>query len=165
MSTRVTRWLAAIEERDLLWLAGLLEGEGSFGKASPSMPGSPRVVVSMTDEDVIQRVATLWGMTVFRHHRGKEKGWKPTCITRLSGGKAVALMKRLRPLMGQRRQAQIDAAIATWCGPKKVKISLEQGAEITVRFREGEKAVDLAAEYGVTKWSIYAIHQGRYFGK
>src|SRR5262245_20148534 len=41
------------------WLAGLLEGEGAFMVTKQGQ--QPRPVVSMTDEDVIARVAEMWG--------------------------------------------------------------------------------------------------------
>jgi hypothetical protein len=40
------------------------------------------------------------------------KGWQPQHRTRLFGSKAAALMTELRPLMGKRRQQQIDTAIS-----------------------------------------------------
>ena len=48
--------------RDLYWLAGLLEGEGSFMRGPPSRPNMPAIAIQMTDEDVIQRVAQLWAV-------------------------------------------------------------------------------------------------------
>lgn len=72
-------------------------------------------------------------------------------------------MIQLRPLMGERRQAQIDAALATPAprqgdGPK---LTLEQATEIRQRFTAGESAIALADEFGVTKWSVYRIKEGR----
>lgn len=48
---------------DLLWLAGYLEGEGSFTSPTPSAPNRPRIQVAATDEDVVQRTAVLWGVS------------------------------------------------------------------------------------------------------
>jgi hypothetical protein len=44
---------------DLHWLAGLLEGEGSFLKGPPSAPRHPILALQMTDEDVVARVAAM----------------------------------------------------------------------------------------------------------
>jgi hypothetical protein len=41
-------------ESDLAWLAGLLEGEGCF-----HFTRTAYVVISMTDEDIIERAASL----------------------------------------------------------------------------------------------------------
>ena len=47
-----------IEDHDLHWLAGLLEGEGTFLKGPPSAPRAPAVQLSMADRDVPNRSAT-----------------------------------------------------------------------------------------------------------
>lgn len=41
----------------LLWLAGLLEGEGSLIPGPPSYPNSPIIAIQMTDEDVVAKAA------------------------------------------------------------------------------------------------------------
>lgn len=48
----------------LHWLAGLLEAEGSFVTGSPTEPRTPKLVINMTDLDVMQAVAHRWGSTV-----------------------------------------------------------------------------------------------------
>lgn len=100
-------------DAELCWLAGLLEGEGSFCKGPPSRPNSLQVSLQMTDEDVVARAANLFGVA---YSRGtpKKKAWKYTYRTLLRGYPAAALMKQLRPMMGQRRQGQIDRALASY---------------------------------------------------
>lgn len=99
-----------MQEADFHWLVGLLEGEGSFGKSPPSAPGGVRIAVQMTDRDVIERVAALWGVsfcgtsTAKKHHK---KGWS----TQIRGSRAGVLMEQLKPFMSKRRQAQIEAAL------------------------------------------------------
>jgi hypothetical protein len=51
-------------EFELYWLAGLLEGEGSFVKGPPSRPNCPIVQLAMTDGDVVERAARLLGRGV-----------------------------------------------------------------------------------------------------
>ncbi len=86
-----------IEPDDLHWLAGLLEGEGSFLAGPPSQPRTPALVVHMTDRDVVERVARLLGTTVQPvapqrdHHR-------PTFVARVRGRRATAWMRLLAPL-------------------------------------------------------------------
>ena len=41
------------------WLAGILEGEGTFMSGPPSQPNSPIVRTCMTDRDVVARAALL----------------------------------------------------------------------------------------------------------
>jgi transposase-like protein len=148
----------------LHWLAGLLEGEGSFMKGLPSDPGRPVVQVQMTDEDVIARVACLIGRKPYAHRTsGRPEAWKPVFSARTTGRPAVELMTRLRPLMGERRQGQIDLALASaFTKPHgKQKVAAAQVDEIVRRFRSGESAEALALEYGISKWSVWSYHEGR----
>lgn len=97
---------------DLYWLAGLLEGEGSFLAGPPSNPNCPRAQLAMTDQDVVERAAQLFGRRVWRSDRGRDRGYKPAFLTAIKGAAAARLMTTLRPIMGDRRQAQIDHALA-----------------------------------------------------
>lgn len=65
----------------------------------------------MTDRDVVGRAAALLGRAVCKSDRGADRGYKPVFITRIRGGPAVNVMLALRPLLGQRRRAQIDRAM------------------------------------------------------
>lgn len=102
-----------MRDADKFWLAGLLEGEGWFGKAVPSAPNRPIVEVKMTDKDTIERAANIMGGPALvackrlRHHR-------PIWVTRVTGKQAVELMQILRPEMSRRRQQAIDEAIQTF---------------------------------------------------
>ena len=48
----------------LFWLAGILEGEGSFLARPPSSPNSPAIRLPMTDVDVVERVAAIFERAV-----------------------------------------------------------------------------------------------------
>jgi hypothetical protein len=95
---------------DIRWLAGLLEGEGSF------MPykGNPRIALSMTDLDVVVRAAVFLHGAVnpIRDKRSPRRKilWQ-TCNY---GANAVGWMMTLYPVMGQRRRARIREVIAAW---------------------------------------------------
>jgi hypothetical protein len=107
--------------RGLHWLAGLLEGEGSFVPGAPCEPNLPRIVLSMADQDVIEVVAGMFGVH-YIHVRNQGKygtSWKPSYRASLKGNRAVELMCRLRPLLGQRRQLQIDRATASYKPPTR----------------------------------------------
>lgn len=87
---------------DLYWLAGLLEGEGSF-----QIRRGNAIVVSlgMTDEDIIQRAAQYFGKPIYKEER--PAGYKTVYRTQCYGQHAMALMMTVYPLMGKRRQKQI----------------------------------------------------------
>jgi hypothetical protein len=71
----------------------------------------PAIAIEMTDEDVIRRVAQMWAVACVVPGR-RASNWKQTFCAQLRGRRAVELMNDLRPLMGKRRQRQIDAALA-----------------------------------------------------
>jgi len=95
----------------LSYLAGLLEGEGSFLQPPPSSPNQSAVVLPMTDEDVVRRAALLLeaGCQVVANR--PRPHYKTIYVTRVRGRRAVEVMEALYPLMGARRQRQITAAI------------------------------------------------------
>jgi hypothetical protein len=67
----------------------------------------------MTDLDVIERVADLFGLAYVTATDPRNDRWKPSYRVQLRGQRAVDLMLALRPLMGKRRQGQIDVAISS----------------------------------------------------
>lgn len=144
------------------WLAGLLEGEGSFIAAPPSDRRRARITLSMCDEDVVARVATMWGISYCKtgHHLRNPK-WKPEFRITLRGAKALEVMLAVRPHMGNRRQTQIDAAMAS---PRKNvvvrKLDEAKVREIRQRLKQGETLSALALAYGVSRFMIRQIRDG-----
>jgi hypothetical protein len=99
---------------ELGWLAGWLEGEGSFLAPPPSDSRRVRISGVTTDADVAREVGRLLDVSPLRSHPARERrlGWSPTWRVLRRGTRAVALMRALYPLMGARRRAQIDSALA-----------------------------------------------------
>lgn len=104
-----------IDEQEFHWLVGILEGEGTFGRGTPSSPGLPFVRVSMTDRDVAERVAVAVGRAVVAL-RKRQPHHKRPYATVIKGAPAVQLMNAVRPFLGKSRQSEIDRAIASWHG-------------------------------------------------
>lgn len=109
------------ETSELAWLAGLLEGEGSFAVIRNHVRGRtyeyPQIVVTMTDQDVIERVAHLFGNSVY--HLGVPKSHDnrarlPQYRAQVSGASAAAWMRRLLPLMGARRGRRIQEVLDSY---------------------------------------------------
>lgn len=155
------------------WLAGLLEGEGSFMQGTPSKPRVPRIHLKMTDLDIIERAAGILQVKYFGPYQGYRKNpastAKPCYIVWSTGKRAIDVMKQLRPLMGQRRQSQIDAVIGSYA-PRphpfgdthpQAKLSTEIVRDIKRRLAEGAKLSHLAAEYGVDTGLIWQIKAER----
>lgn len=106
--------------KDIRWLAGLLEGEGSFCWARhPSyvtknnVKGQYATVqVCSTDRDIIADAARLMGTNVmgpYSYPQRRKATYKPVYVTNRRGKKALVLAARLYPYMGKRRKEQIQA--------------------------------------------------------
>lgn len=110
-----TAEIPRISAHDAMWLAGLLEGEGSFvcdsmnGRSRPR----PRIALQMTDEDIVGRAASLLGARVWGPYK-KKSPRKPVWATAVTGPKAVEWMRILCPYMGERRQLKIREIISAW---------------------------------------------------
>lgn len=108
---------------EFYWLAGLLEAAGCFkvtrqkyregvGNVYPY----PAVSVHMSDEEVVARVARIWGV---KHCQMKSNPGVVTFQACITGSKALELMLQMKPMLGTRRQGQIDLALQA-IGPKYV---------------------------------------------
>jgi hypothetical protein len=85
------------------------------------------VSITTTDEDIIQRVSLIFEVK-YQKVRKRQEHWKQSYTIRIYGRKAVELMKKMRPVMSQRRQEQIDTAI------KSYHISPNRGAsKLTIK--------------------------------
>lgn len=110
---RPDRLLPYIKRQQLIWLAGIWEGEGSFCKPKPSRPKEPICSIRMNDEDVIAQVSSLVGVKYHKIHtqQYKDRGWNPGYALHFKGKRAREFMHLIRPLMYSRRQAAIDYAL------------------------------------------------------
>lgn len=102
---------------NLAWLAGLLEGEGSFNvRKSKRGNWQLSVTIKMTDQDVIERVKTVTGgtnrITVYQYKDGIRKDSYMFLVT--GNREAAALMWAVYPWMCSRRQAKIRECIRIW---------------------------------------------------
>ena len=122
---------------DLHWLAGLLEGEGSFMTGPPSSPGLPVIAVNMTDQDVMARIGQIFERKV-HVVRPRNVHWRTSYQVRVNGRAAVRWMTVLRPLMGLRRQAQIDRALASYA-PRPVALLTDEAARAALHALAGRR--------------------------
>jgi hypothetical protein len=133
--------LRDMSDVETAWLAGLLEGEGSF--TTRHVPADAhqgprirvRVSLQMTDRDVVERVRATVGLGSVSPHRRQKEHHKDTYSWCLSAMAAVQeLITILRPHMGARRQEQIDKCLA----------AIEENGGVPVRTRR----------HGQTKYKI-----------
>lgn len=123
--------------KDICWLAGLIEGEGCFyvhTKIYKRQNGTttykqPKIIISMTDKDVIERVAKMFGCFVQVQSKtaNANKGGKIQYTAFSTGNKAIAWMMTLYSLMGTRRKAKIKEVISMWKVYEKVKLPYAEG--------------------------------------
>lgn len=105
-----------ITETELAWVAGLLEGEGSFMTGRNHVNGKlylyPRIVVSMTDEDVIDKAAKIFGTSTYKipNKTKNKQQWR----AQVNGSRAALLMSDLLPYMGTRRSEKILSILAEY---------------------------------------------------
>lgn len=92
---------------DLLWLAGLLEGEGTFDSQRGKYP---RIRLAMTDRDIVGRAASLMDTSVRLQYRPAPAS--PTWHAELQGERAASVMRAILPYMGSRRSGRIAEALS-----------------------------------------------------
>lgn len=98
----------------IAWLAGLLEGDGSFELSKNGRNVDeriPRIRLQMLDKDIVERVANMWSGTVTSGltPKGDKIIYKTTMARR-----AVLedLLPKLLPYMGERRTLMINKMLA-----------------------------------------------------
>lgn len=137
-----------ISEIDLSWLAGLLEGEGSFMMSGNIVNGKtyfyPKITVAMTDQDVIWRVSDLFGTSVYKIPN-KRTDRLQQYRAHVSGSRAAIIMNQLRDHMGSRRKAKIDEI-------------LEQYGEIESTEIRRSRSCSIAAK---ARWAKHGTRSGR----
>jgi hypothetical protein len=106
------------KQSSIYWLAGLLEGEGTFCFGRDKK--YPYLSVEMTDRGVVDRCASILGCRLYGPYRAKGLGKKKLFKAVVGGAKALEWMDRLYLLMGERRRKQIDFVRKMWAS-RKVK--------------------------------------------
>ena len=101
-----------IDPRDIRWVAGILEGEGSFNLLPGNGKYYPHIIVAMTDRDIIERVANILGFKVGNPEIVPP--YKTRYRTQQSGRPAAEWMMTLYCLMGARRKEQIRKCLEVW---------------------------------------------------
>lgn len=145
----------------LCWLAGLLEGEGTFLKPPPSSPNKIAIQLEMTDRDVVESAAMIFGSKVFVCGR-RASHHKTSFKTGVVSGRAASWMLKVRPLMGSRRKEQIDAALSCYV-PCKPRLTESEKSRIATRKLQGEGATTLAREHGISR--EYVCYLARNYGE
>lgn len=109
-----------MNQKQICWLAGLLEGEGCFSplkytKASGEETYRPRIQIHMNDRDVLERVAEFCGVGNVTGPYGAGRGGNPNAQGfykwAISGSEAGKIMQAVLPFMGARRASKITEVL------------------------------------------------------
>jgi hypothetical protein len=145
-----------MNDLELAWIAGLLEGEGSFLINSK---GQPKVSCSMTDEDVLLKLQSLCGGSICQQKAVKEH-WKPIWIWYRCGLPAIELMQQLQPNMGTRRSAKIAEVLQKYnlhkqeVSDRRTAIT-ENGKQAGLAYLEGQGSLrKIAKQFGVSQVTV-----------
>lgn len=137
-----------MQEWELAWVVGYLEGEGWFHLFKCNRPGFglyhyPRVGCASTDHDVLQRLQRLSGVGRIVGPTVRNPDHSPIWQWTVSKSReAVELMEAVYPHMGQRRQAKVDELLDFAGRPRTLRLgdrALDRRAWVA-GFLEGEGA-------------------------
>ncbi len=109
-------------DKEWVWLAGLLEGEGYFGatKEGAGRQHSLRVTLTMCDLDVMEKAHQIVGSPVkigsTANHPSRPSHWSVCYSIQWTGRDAEAIMQRVLPLLGRRRKGRIEESLALYAG-------------------------------------------------
>jgi hypothetical protein len=143
----------------LFWIAGLLEGEGTFLRPVPSSPASPILSCRMTDRDVVELAARAFGTSMCCVDKGR---YKTEFVAAVKGARAAELMRLLHPMMSTRRQRAIDRALRGYRPPVR-KLNFALAEEIRSRRVDGETISSLARSFLVSRPTIRAVLSCEYY--
>ena len=115
-----------ITSGQIRWVAGILEGEGTFSIVGH---GSPVVKLKMTDLDIIERVRSIVDpkrlYSITRTEGDKTR--KPSYTITLNGTRAIQWMMTIYPLMGLRRKSRIRELLHLWKSQKRKNSNQPRG--------------------------------------
>ncbi len=109
----------SLTEIEIAWLAGLFEGEASFGLDTRSIkrykvstsPPALFIKIAMVDEDIIKRVSKLVNKNYFSPTRRTVKQ-KQVYIVHIGDRKTlIELLPKLFPYFGERRKLKVQECI------------------------------------------------------
>lgn len=123
--------------RDILWIAGLLEGEGCFTWSQHAA----HIRLAMTDEDVVARAARILGTTSLRSRPPGARGKRRVYLTQLCGRRAIGWMLTLYPLLALRRRERIRTVLAEWRSRPAKRRAIGLCARCAVRLRMFQRNV------------------------
>ena len=138
---------------DIHYVAGFLEGEGSFsirGKVDPA------VSATQADREPLEKLSALFGGHIYPCKPNRVSK-KPLWVWNLNGKQAVGLMMTIYCLMTQRRQQQIQVVLLGWRSRTRVRCALCDSEALALMRRaclQEEPLYKIAASVGMEYTAI-----------
>lgn len=143
-----------IRTTEIAWVAGLLEGEGSFLVSGRSIA----VMVRMCDRDVIERAGQLLNGYIYGPLKRQTPHYQPQFRAQVKGPAAAGWMMTLYPLLGVRRRDQVRTALRQWRAMPYVCISPLVERAIVDAWDSGMRnKVRLGRACGVSRPTVYNV--------
>lgn len=122
----------SISVKEIAWVAGILEGEGTFCLNNESV----RFALAMTDLDIVEKVRNIVDKTkiISSHSEQNSKdGYerKTRYTFTVIGDHAISWMMTIYPLMGLRRKTKIRELLQYW----KVKRAYGSGPKCDPKYK------------------------------
>lgn len=154
-----------MEENEKYWLAGILEGEGSFLRGPPSSPNQPRIALQMSDKDIVERVAELFNVNYIHENIPDEENWSTVYRITVKGSNAVEIMRLVKPIMGERRTQQIEDAINSYSEHYDSETRSDYKKEKVERawelIQNGERLIDVSKKLNLKYQFVRDLNTGR----
>lgn len=100
-----------MDQLQIAWVAGLLEGEGTFVRRSGN---SCVISCEMTDKDTIQKLFSFVGAGNIYFCPSRNEAWKDTWKWQLTDSMCILeLLQSIYPWMSDRRKIAIDIVLST----------------------------------------------------
>jgi hypothetical protein len=118
--------------KEIHWLAGYLEAEGTFAVPRKGFRSST-VAVSSTDVEPLEKCLKFFGGALHGPYQPRKDGWKKNWRWSANGPRAAGIAMTVYSLLSPRRQKQIQAMLRhvmpeqtflTRCEPVTVAASL-----------------------------------------
>ena len=146
---------------NIIWLAGLLEGEGNFRLDK----NCPRITLNMTDKDVVEKVHNIFGGNFYIQDKSKYKSnWNICYSLTINGERAIGIMLSIYTLMGQRRKTKIKEIVGKWKtlpAPVNQKITSRIADFIREDYTNGISYNDLAIKYNLSYAGVWSVINGK----
>lgn len=95
----------------------------------------PKISINMTDRDIIDRVAEIFGVKTYDIPNARKNDRKDQFRATLCGAKAASLMNLLYSIMGYRRQAKIDEILNEYRQLESTEIRRQRNCSIAQQAR------------------------------